>query len=142
MPISRIEMAKQRRSVLHIGTAHESIAWPVTFREGPTMWEKFVKRVRIEGKKPVPSTAVTQFEKSHNVRLPTSYRKLVEDYGPGILSEYVRIYAPIDGVSMDDLERFVKLIRKVSDTLIETYGNAPLIKRMLPFADTVGGDVI
>jgi hypothetical protein len=100
-----------------------------------------VKPPKRGAKKRAPDSALTRFETEFGVPLPPSYREFVERLGPGEFGGYFRVYAPGYGGKGLDLAALVTLLRENADIYEGQYGDAPLVARMIPFADTIGGDV-
>jgi hypothetical protein len=100
-----------------------------------------VKPPKRGAKKRAPDSALTRFETEFGVPLPPSYREFVVRLGPGEIGRYFRVYAPGYGGKGLDLAALVTLLRENADIYEEQYGDAALVARMIPFADTIGGDV-
>ncbi len=95
----------------------------------------------------MPTTRVSNrvldtFEKTNGLVLPNSYRAFVKKHGACEVAQYFRVRAPGTDQPATDLQAFYELLRGVTDVFIETYGAAELVTHMLPFADSVGGDVL
>lgn len=112
------------------------------------MWEQLTKSLDVRQppgqalSKPTDAT-LDKFESAHKFKLPPSYREFVKVFGPGEIGGYFRIYAPGYGKSGADLGRFVKEIRELEEVFRDRFRQkVRFIKRMVPFADTLGGDII
>lgn len=92
-------------------------------------------------KKRAPDSALARFEADFGVPLPPSYREFVGRLGPGEIGGYFRVYAPGYGGKGLDLAALVTLVRENADIYEGQYGDAALVAGMIPFADTIGGDV-
>ena len=111
------------------------------------MWNELYKKLDIKpaaGKAfPKPTDKdVEKFEAKRKVNLPASYREYAKAFGAGDLGGYFRIKVPGGAKSSVDLEAFNKLIHGMDEDNAEMYENEALIKRIIPFASTGGGDVI
>lgn len=110
-------------------------------------WKQLYQQLDVQGppgkalKKPGDKD-LNAFEARHDFALPSSYREYIKVFGPGELGGYFRIYAPGYPDSGADLDRFVQMIQEIEDVFVETYGEEERVQRMMPFADTLGGDVI
>lgn len=113
------------------------------------MWQELSSTLTLKKpdgtpvKKPTAS-GLSKFEAKHGLKLPASYREFIQIFGPGDLGAYFRIYAPGYPGTIADLDAFIEMIRDSEDIYIDTFGkkNAAFIRRMLPFSDTIGGDII
>lgn len=111
------------------------------------MWDELKKDLTIvaplegAGRRAAPA-ALDRFEKKYGFKLPASYRAFVETFGPGELGRYFRIHAPGYPGREIDLGEYVEGMRQSADMFAEIYGDADLVARMVPFGDTIGGDVI
>jgi len=111
------------------------------------MWKTLRGQITVKppkrgAMKQAKAAALDQFEADFGVKLPASYRAFVEEFGPGEIGGYFRICAPgYNGKSLD-LAGLVKLVRENSDVYADQYGDEKLVAGMIPFADTIGGDVI
>lgn len=73
---------------------------------------------------------------SDSRKLPASYQAFLEVLGPGRLGGYFRVFAPGKEGGLDALARDVD-----PEVFGEVYGDVALAEALLPFSDTVGGDV-
>jgi len=110
------------------------------------MWKELYNELKIESSKTnIPKTTsamLDKLEESIHRKLPKSYREFMIIFGPGELAEYFRIYGPGKKGGQADLIAFIEMNREIANVQIETYGEEDFIKRMIPFSDTIGGDVI
>jgi hypothetical protein len=83
-------------------------------------------------------------EKQSGFQLPVSFREFVKRFGPGEIGRYFRIYSPRCGkkVSQADLYEYVQSFENNRIALAKCFKEEGLIRRMVPFSDTIGGDVI
>ncbi len=113
------------------------------------MWQQLLQRIEIVQPPSKPQKKPTrkdmaECEKSLGFHFPESYKSFVRQIGAGEISEYFNIFAP--GYSekrSGSLEALIDLVRKeaVSESLVEVYGDEAFVRRMIPFADTIGGDL-
>ena len=110
------------------------------------MWKELFAKSKIElCEKSTPhltSNMVDILEKSIHQKLPKSYREFMLAFGPGEIAEYFRIYGPTKKKGQGDIRAFMEMNRQIVDVQIETFGDTGFIERMIPFCDTIGGDVI
>lgn len=83
---------------------------------------------------------VDAFQRRHKLQLPPSYVDFICQVGPGVFGNYFVIDAPLSGYRGRGLNRKIKHERG-NDTLAAVYRDRPFIDRMIPFGDTIGGDI-
>lgn len=105
------------------------------------LYAKLEIRAGAKARKPTDAM-LDRFEKAHGFELPDDYRGFAKTFGPGELGAYVRIYTPVPKGSNGDLSELVDMVHEGAEVLSETYGDPKLIERLVPFADTIGGDTI
>lgn len=112
------------------------------------MWEQLQDKLQIEdtscpGYRLVPkptNKTLDQFENTHSVKLPASYREFVLTFGAGELAEFYRIAAPLDIECDYDLDRFNRQIHgDPEEKLLAVYGPPNVIDKFLFFCSTGGG---
>tara|TARA_Y100000813_G_scaffold88658_1_gene62911 strand:+ start:172 stop:699 length:528 start_codon:yes stop_codon:yes gene_type:complete len=104
---------------------------------------ELIKRLVVVGESPRPTSraALKEFEGAREFAFPKSYAEFVMQLGPGELSQYFRMYAPgYSCVEEGSLDHFVALTNPGG--LAQLGFDADLVKRMLPFCDTLEGDLI
>lgn len=109
-------------------------------------WKKLQERLEVRGgatgaNKPTDAE-LDAFQKAYGFELPDAYREFVKAFGPGELSAYVRIYAPASAGTPGRLAQFVDGVRDAAELLGEKYGDPAFVARMVPFANTLAGDMI
>jgi hypothetical protein len=114
------------------------------------MWKDVCMRLDIRSPigKPFekPTSAVLgEFERRWKLRLPASYKGFIRLFGAGEIGAYFNICAP--GLPIDcngSLEGLIQMTRRqhIREAFVETYRDEAFVDRMIPFADTIGGDVI
>jgi hypothetical protein len=110
-------------------------------------WERLREKLQIaegDDRKQVKPTdaSLEAFEQLYKITLPLHYREFVKDLGAGELAGIVRIYAPVSRKVPGDLTTFVKGFREAADFLGDAFGDSKLIRRAVPFANTIFGDMI
>jgi hypothetical protein len=98
--------------------------------------------------RPTPAeldTAISEYEVRAGFHLPASYREFLKQFGPGELAGYFCIYGPFprrlctDGDNPCDLESlWIRVFDP--DGSWATDIEPALTQRLVPFADTIGGD--
>jgi hypothetical protein len=80
-------------------------------------------------------------EAAIGAKLPPSYRGFAKEFGAGNLGDFFRVHVPLPGEKhrKSDLAGFVLETRNARDFFKDAYGID--IDRMIPFADTGGGDL-
>ncbi len=81
-----------------------------------------------------------QFEQRTDFSLPASYLTYIQEIGGGTARHYFQIYCPNPLPKEISLEHRIREIRG-SKLLAEIYGEPELIERMIPFGDTITGDI-
>lgn len=112
------------------------------------MWKKLHQSLKMVPPKgqalPKPTSAdLDKAEKKIGAKLPPSYRDFAQLFGPGQHGGYFRIYAPMAGAKykMSDLAEQTLAMREGLSDMAEKDKDKKFYGRMVPFADTLGGDI-
>lgn len=87
---------------------------------------------------------LTEFERKAGIRLPESYKSFMCEIGSGQLGNYFNFRgfpARKGGGGMSVFELW-SLYRENLADYVETYGQKRVVSRLVPFCDTIGGDII
>ncbi len=104
---------------------------------------KLESRVKVVGKpRPMTDANLAAFEKLVGAPLPPSYRAFMTTFGPGKLAGYFLLRGSAARRSGMSLSQLVELYRDNLDMYVDQVGQKARLKRLVPFADTVGGDIL
>lgn len=114
------------------------------------MWESLKQKLRVTKPpappQPIPTLAhLTHFETSLGIRLPESYKLFVTTFGAGEIGGYFNIFAPgYPNKPSGSIEGLISLVRDpaVREAFIEAYKDVDFLDRMIPFSNSIGGDII
>lgn len=107
------------------------------------MWEQFEARVTRSGQaKPMKAKDLAGIEKLAGTPLPPSYVVFMTRFGPGMLAGYFSMRGMVARKSGMSLPQLFELYRDNLDVYVDQFGQKALLKRILPFCDTIGGDII
>lgn len=114
------------------------------------MWKELYHRLHIKSPRGAPVSKTSKasleaYESRTEFRFPSSYKKFVTLFGPGEIGGYFNVFAPgYSNRRCGDLVDFQRFLQKPNtrQSFEATYGNRKFLQRMVPFGNTIGGDVI
>ncbi len=143
------KMAKGYREVGSAKTSQKNTVTKETIASSKLSapsWTQFSKKLEIRppkngspAKKPTKND-VRDFEREHDFVLPPSYVSFAREFGAGQIRRFFEIYVPGKEADKCRLQRVQEA--RGSELLAEIYGDPEFIERMIPFCNTIGGDII